>query len=108
MEIINLDDFRGKKSKILSGRDEGEAARVKLKMEKLDISVNQVKIIVPDDIWSINSSFFLGLFGESIRKMGEDGFREKFIFECSESVSEDVEESIKYALKRYSALKDGS
>ena len=80
MEKINLLNFRSNGSKIFSGRDKGIDARKKLKLNELDSQEQKIEVIVPKDTWSINSSFFGGLFESSIINLKEDGFRKKYIF----------------------------
>ena len=66
MKKINLLNFRSNGSKIFSGRDKGIDARQKLKLNELDLQEETIEVIVPKDTWSINSSFFGGLFESSI------------------------------------------
>ena len=72
MEKINLLNFRSNGSKIFSGRDKGIDARKKLKLNELDSQEQKIEVIVPKDTWSINSSFFGGLFESSIINLKED------------------------------------
>lgn len=101
---INLSQFRSANSKILSGRDEGFAAREKLKLTEMEKAFEEIIVHVPKDTWSFNSSFFLGLFTESIRTHGEVYFKNKYKFECSDTIREDVEDGVKQALKNKTAL----
>jgi hypothetical protein len=45
-----------------------------------------VRVHIPADIWSINWSFFGGLFGDSVRTLGRHGFKEKDQFDCDPSL----------------------
>ena len=70
MENINVMDY-DKKMKdmlVLSGRELGYQIRTKMNLDKVDIDGKKYKIIFPKNIISISTSFFLALFGESVRK----------------------------------------
>lgn len=95
---IDLTRFRSANSKVLSGRDEGYLARKQLDIDSLDKTGEQYNVIIPKDTWAFNSSFFLGLFGDSVRNLGEVGFKQKYKFNCNESLLDDIEEGIKTAI----------
>ncbi|WP_336775650.1 hypothetical protein [Paenibacillus sp. MMO-58] len=101
---IDLSNFRGTNSKIYSGRDEGIYARKTLGIDALDNDDLKYNVVVPLDTWSINASFFLGLFGESIRKLKEEKFRKKYEFTCTETIEDDIDDGIREALKSSTAL----
>lgn len=97
-KTIRLDKIKGNEKKILSGRPNGEAERKTLKIDELDNTEFSYKIYVPDTVYSLNSSFFGGLFDESLKKLGEEKFREKYVFDCSEAIMKNVEDGIFAAL----------
>lgn len=68
--------------KVISGRPEGETRRQKEKLDTLD-QVDDMAIVIkiPERVFSVSSSFILGLCGDSIRKFKEEGFRERFTFD---------------------------
>lgn len=105
MNSINLNDCRQKGSKVLSGRNEGKLWRKKFKLDNLDKCDCKVIVDIPEDLFSINISFFLGLFGNSVRKLGEKAFKEKYEFSCDEVIMEDIDTGIKNALKTSDVLK---
>jgi hypothetical protein len=82
---INLEDHRvklGKKiSKVFTGRDRGKKVREDSKLDYLETRSDEIRIIIPDQIYSINPSFFEELFVNVVIKLGKDGFLEKFKFE---------------------------
>jgi hypothetical protein len=95
MITINLQQYRIPNSKILSGRDFGIQLRQKLELDKIDNIEEQVTIIIPSDIWALNSSYFIGVFGKSILMLGEEKFRKKYLFQCSNNyVLENIEQGI--------------
>jgi len=86
------------------GRPRGEAARKKLNLDDIDRDGSvTVEVIIPADTYSINSSYFLGLFGDSIRAAGSrEAFLKKYIFKCEEVIRESsVESGIERALHEH-------
>ena len=83
--LINLEDFRvkdGEKiSKVFTGRDRGKYVREKSNIDAIESSNEKVIIIIPDNIYSINPSFFEELFVNVVTKLGKEKFLEKFAFE---------------------------
>lgn len=84
--IINLEDFRvrakdGTIAKVFTGRDRGEDVRKASKIDELEKNYDKVVIIIPDNIYSINPSFFEELFINVVLKLGKEKFREKFEFQ---------------------------
>lgn len=82
--IINLEDYRVKQgdniSKVFTGRDRGKSVREKSKIDLIEQESDSVNIIIPDNIYSINPSFFEELFINVVQKLGKDAFLEKFKF----------------------------
>lgn len=102
---IDLDKYRENGAKVFSGRENGKILRKKLKIDIAEKEEN-IEVYVPEDIYSINSSFFLGMFGPSIRTFGEEQFRQKYIFHCDAIIRKNIEDGISLALKESNALKD--
>ena len=103
MTIINIQDYCN--NKVLSGYEEGMMLRLTTNLNKQDNSNNQVQVIL-HDIYSLNISFFLGLFGPSVEKLGELGFRNKYIFICDEAIRENIDDGIIHALKQPHAMEE--
>lgn len=101
---INLNNHTKKGSRVLSGRNEGKEVRKKFSLELIDRNNENVTVIFPDDIISLNSSFFLGLFGPSVRFLGKHGFQEKYRFICPEFVKKSIEDGIERAIKTSNPL----
>ena len=100
VKIIDLNEARtSRDSRVLSGRERGVECRRKFEITRLDKSAERVIISVPRDIYSLNTSFFLGLFGESVRALGKDGFREKYQFDCDDIHWETIADGIERAVK---------
>lgn len=106
MTKINLQKFRQADSKIYSGRNMGIDARKILNLNKLDKSPQSCEVIIPRDTWAINSSFFGGLFEESVIQLGEIEFRKKyhFIFDNGAELSPELESNINEGI--YDALNE--
>lgn len=85
-------------TKILSGRDVGEAARKYFHLDEKDLLDEIITVNIPEKIWTVSASYFLGCFGKSIRHFGEEKFREKYIFDCSDIFYENIEDGIARAL----------
>lgn len=64
---IRLSDVGGP---VFTGRQKGIAVRKKYKLDDLDSESSHVKIFIPEDTFSVSSSFLLGFLGESIRNLG--------------------------------------
>jgi hypothetical protein len=73
---IALEDNR----QVWSGYEEGRKTREKHRIAELDKTSCQAVIVVPEHVWTITSSYFRGLFGESIDTLGGPGFRNKYFF----------------------------
>jgi len=68
--------------KILSGREEGKKVRDKIHLDEFDCSKeSHICILVSVVTYSINASFFIGCFMDSIDRLGgRRSFEEKYKF----------------------------
>ncbi len=89
--------------RVFAGRDRGRAVRNAAQLDAVDQADATVEVRVPDDVYSINSSFFLGMFGKSVRNLGAEEFRRRYHF-VGEDLHEFVEEGIREALDTSSPL----
>lgn len=86
---IDLLEYRGNGSTVFTGRKEGKLARNKLKLDEKDKDSIIYDVIIPKNTTSINSSFFLGLFYDSIEALGSiEKFVEKYRFVIEEEDQE--------------------
>jgi len=85
--------------KVFSGRDNGEEARKKFNLDYADDNVKDVIVIVAHDTYSFNTSFFLGMFGPSVKKLGIFGFKEKYQFVCEDLIQKSINNDIERAFK---------
>lgn len=106
MKVIDMKDYIGSK-KIISGRKNGSEIREKLKIKDLEDNNDIIKIIIPMDVLSFNSSYFLGMLGESVRRYGsKESFLKKYVFECNEIVKININDGIIDALNNNNALEE--
>jgi hypothetical protein len=78
-------DFAKIEGPVYTGRPRGEALRKKFDLDSIDRSTRTVQVTIPDETYSISSSFFLGMFGDSIVALGSrDAFLQKYSFVANE------------------------
>lgn len=96
---INLGEYEGP---VYSGRDRGELVRDKVRLDKADQEgATRVEVAVPQDTYSVTSSFFLGLFGPSIVKAGSrDSFYQKYHFDAPPTILRRMDAYVERALQR--------
>ena len=94
---INLKDYISGK-KVLSGRDKGQDLRNVLKIEKLEREHEIINIIIPYEVFALNSSYFLGWLGKSVRDLGKEEFEKKYKFECNDIIKLNIADGINDAL----------
>ncbi|WP_319201891.1 hypothetical protein [uncultured Ilyobacter sp.] len=104
MKQIKLSEIVNPESKVLSGRPEGNKARNHFALNLKDKDQNSYIVIIPENIRTFSTSYFLGLFSESIKDLKEINFRKKYIFhsetgELKKGVKKDIEEGIEWALE---------
>ena len=90
--------------RVLSGREYGKDLRATHNLDKVDQTNEIVNIVIPDRIYSVNASFFLGLFGPSVRALTEDGFRKRYLFQCDDIIRDNIEDGIQRAVKESNVL----
>lgn len=84
---------------VFIGRPKGEAARKKYNLDHIDNTDTKVIVLVPENAYSLNSSFFLGLFGKSISLAGSrEKFLNKYEFRAPIEVKKDIDKYITRAL----------
>lgn len=97
MDTLNLHTING--SKVLSGREEGETMRKKLKLDIKDLDEKEYSILVPN-VFAITASYFLACFGKSVRSLGKEKFEKKYIFKCNNvSIKNNIKDGIDSAIK---------
>jgi hypothetical protein len=102
--LIDLDRFRDKGVRVYSGRQRGKAVRSSARLDEYDARGDELEIHVPEDLISLTSSFFGGMFGPSIIALGEAEFRRRFAF-TGKDITRVIEDGIAEALKESSPLR---
>lgn len=99
-------DFASLGGPVYVGRDRGERVRRELGIDNLDNGDGAVEVLIPDDTYSVNSSFFLGMFGESIVRFGsKEGFLDHYHFSAPQEIESEIHSFIDRALVEKGYLK---
>lgn len=103
---INLENFRTKGSKVFTGRDRGVSVRDGCKLDEIEPNFDVINIIIPDNVYSINPSFFEELFLNVVTKLGKEKFLAKFKFKSIGEYdhSRPLNEAIDRILRKQSAI----
>lgn len=104
MDNIILIDFKEFDGPLYSTRVRGERSRKKANLEELDEASSFVELRVPNDLLTITSSFFLGMFDKSIIKYGsKEEFKKHYKFlNIPNTLSLQMDDWIDRVLKRES------
>ncbi len=94
MDILPINEIDNKTYKVLSGKELGAKARAFFNLDLLDSQANTVTFTVPEEVFSINSSFFSAMFQKSIKTLGVSQFRKQYIFDCDEIIRMNIENGI--------------
>lgn len=93
---------------VYTGRARGREDRVRFKINDIDRSdTNGVAVVIPLDVYTMTSSYFLELFGDSIRYLGREGFERKYNIKAPDHVSRKFEDWIARALREKKGLFGG-
>ncbi len=89
----------------ISGRELGYKQRKNHKLDTLENEYKTIEIFIDEKIIFLSSSFFLGMFGDSIRKCKtKENFLEKFRFKTNGQLENNIEDGINDALKNVNPL----
>ena len=84
---------------VLSGRDFGNNMRYLLNLDYLDKTSRSYFIQIPDSIYCMTANFFIGMFYNSIKNLGEIDFRNKYKFLYKDdSINLNIEDGIQDCL----------
>jgi len=103
---LNLQDFRTLNSKVFTGRTRGKDVRIKANIDNLEPKFENIQIIIPEDVSSINPSFLEEFLENVVTKLGKENFLKKFAFinNGRYKIREDLEEAIDRILRDDTAL----
>ncbi len=99
MQSTEISLARWRTQKVFAGREAGQACREFFKLDELDKVGTEIRVTIPEEVYSVNASFFLGMFGDSIRSLGKDRFRSRYHF-VGKDISRTLSSGIRYALDR--------
>lgn len=93
-------DFNIVAGRVYVGRQNGQAARTYFKVAEYDKDIDcSIEVIFPDNARTLASSFFLGMFGDSVREAGcKEAFLKRFKFKANEQIMKEIEVGISEAL----------
>lgn len=103
MNHVNIEKYKEEGARIFTDRDRGIKARKDLELDKLEKDGN-ITILLPEDTWGVNPSFFGGMFETSIKTMQSD-FYQNYSFkysngtEISDSLKRNIEDDIEYVMR---------
>ncbi len=102
-KTIDLKDFLAFEETALVGRENGENVLKKisqngLDFKKLEKDFNTIIIKIPENVVSINKSFFLGLFEIQVQRLGKDGFLKKYKFSTTDHIVNKIKNHVDAAL----------
>ena len=83
---------------VLAYLENGKDLRWLFSLDEIDKGNEVYRVIFPDSLASLNSSFFRGMFYESLKSLGEVGFRDKYKFTSNDVTRVDIEEGIRYCV----------
>jgi hypothetical protein len=107
MNTIDLNKARtNKDAKVFAGRERGKHWRNEFRLDDLDSVGDPVEVVIPEDVIAVNISFFLSMFGKSVRSLGKEQFRQHYKFQCSPDLIPLINLGIEQAVKTSSALAD--
>jgi hypothetical protein len=99
MTRIDLSHFATEGVRVLSGRDRGIAVRKALKLEEADRAHGaELVFVIPATIPYVNSSFFLGLIGESVQDLGREDFVRRYKIEAEPRVVDRFNQAVERVL----------
>ena len=101
--IIELGEYRTQGTLVFAGRARGKQVRARVGLDEADQRGELVEIRIPEDIFSITSSFFLGMFGPSIQKLGKEQFVKQYTF-VGKNIDQIIDDAVHEALRTGSPL----
>lgn len=78
--VFELEKYRAKDSCVFTGRDKGKYVRENSNFDRLEEENDKVIFVIPDNLFSINPSFFEELLVNVVGKLGKERFLAKYEF----------------------------
>lgn len=105
IEIKNFNKAQIDNMLVLLGRKLGYDMRKFFKFDDLDKDNEKYSIVFPNNILSLSTSFFLALFGDSVRTIGsKEKFKEKYSIKCNSNLDININDGINDALNNVDGL----
>ena len=95
---IDLNRFRSSKSAVFAGRERGNEVRKILTDEELN-KADEISFIVPNDVSAMNSSFILGLLGETISQKHKAGIDAHYVIKIPAGFERSFENAFREAIQ---------
>lgn len=102
-ELPVVVDFQkqGFKDRVFSGWRRGKLARKEFEVDKLDNLEVKVNVVIPEDLYCLTKSFFLGMFGPTLKAMKSKlEFKEKYNLVGPAHILEEIDEYIDIEMRR--------
>lgn len=95
MKTIDLSEYTGNgKVRSLFGKDRGLDARKRYNIDELDSSPDVVRVIIPEYVYAVSTSFFCGMFGDSYISLGEEKLLTKYVFQAPDHIWVQIEQGL--------------
>jgi hypothetical protein len=104
---INMESYIDSRETALVGPENGSKLLEKLKRDNIIFSELEgqnetIEIAIPNRIISMNGSYFLAAWGERVRALGREKFKEKYKFITTPHIDRKIARHIETALKSFS------
>lgn len=100
-------DFKKLAGRTYIGRPRGKLAREHFEISQYDQGGGvSVEVLFPDNVKTMSSSFFLGMFGDSVVKAeSEEEFKKRFKFIAKPQILKQIDEAISRAITSMSFVR---
>lgn len=88
---------------VFTGRLRGQETRRRLNLDSIRDGDN-VEVVIPPETYAVTSSYFLGLFGPSVRSLGLERFQQVFQFKVPDFLTEQLSDWTVRAFRETSDL----
>ena len=92
---------------VYTGRARGREDRRRFGLDVADANGEVVNIVVPQTVYTMTSSYFLALLGDSIRRLGREEFAARYRFDAPEHVVRKIDDWISRAVREKRGLFGG-
>lgn len=98
MRQIELNNYRtgsgNSGSKVFTGRDRGAQVRVQSGIDNLFSATDPLRVVIPEDVFSITPSFLEGLFKNIVTKYGKETVLRNVVFTGNYRVKNAFDEAV--------------